>query len=117
MEQEIRKGNVEISDRVISAIIGHAVMDTPGIAGMSGNPVTGNLARRLGGKIGANGMSVDVKEEAVAIQLEVIIKYGYRIHAVCQVLQRNVHEAVEHMLGLSPPVVNIRVNKLTFPQL
>ena len=114
MEQDSLKGLVEISDRVISAIIRHAVMDTPGIAGMSGNPVTGNLARRLGGKIGMNGMSVDVTEEAVAIQLEVIVSYGYRIHAVCQTLQHNVHQAVEHMLGLTPPVVNIRVGKLAF---
>ncbi|AIQ41566.1 MULTISPECIES: Asp23/Gls24 family envelope stress response protein [Paenibacillus] len=117
MKQDTFKGLVEISDRVISSIIRYAVTETPGIAGMSGNPVSGNLARRLSGKIGTNGLSVDVTDEAVAIQLDIIINYGYKIPEVCQILKDNVHQAVEHMLGLSPPIVNIKVDKLAFPNL
>ncbi|MNO29236.1 Alkaline shock protein 23 [compost metagenome] len=115
MEQGSYKGLVNISDRVISAIIGYAVMDTPGIAGMSGSPVTGNLAKLLGGKIGTKGLSVEVTEEDVAIHLQVIVNYGCGIQEVCKSVQHNVRSAVENMLGLTLGVVNIRVEKLALP--
>ncbi|AIQ69472.1 Asp23/Gls24 family envelope stress response protein [Paenibacillus graminis] len=115
MEQGSHKGLVNISDRVISAIIGYAVMDTPGIAGMSGSTVTGNLAKRLGGKISKKGLSVEVTEEDVAIHLQIIVNYGYAIQEVCKSVQQNVRSAVENMLGLTLGVVNIRVEKLVLP--
>ncbi|MBW4081341.1 Asp23/Gls24 family envelope stress response protein [Paenibacillus sp. S150] len=116
MDQGGHEGLVNISDRVISAIIGYVVMDTPGIAGMSGSSVTGNLAKRLGGKIGTKGMSLEVSEEDVAVHLQIIVDYGCRIHEVCVNLQHNVRSAVENMLGLSLAVVNVRVDKLVLPQ-
>ncbi|OKP65637.1 hypothetical protein A3842_30360 [Paenibacillus sp. P3E] len=115
MDQGVQKGLVDISDRVISAIISYVVMDTPGIAGMSGSSVTGNLAKLLGSKIGAKGMSVEVSEEEVAVHLQIIVDYGCRIQEVCKSLQYNVRGAVENMLGLTLAVVNIRVEKLALP--
>ncbi|WP_379151210.1 Asp23/Gls24 family envelope stress response protein [Paenibacillus sp. sgz5001063] len=117
MNQGCQKGLVHISDRVISAIVGYVVMDTPGIAGMSGSSVTGNLSKWLGGKISTKGMSVEVSEEEVAVHLQVIVDYGCCIHEVCVNLQHNVRSAVENMLGLTLAVVNVRVDKLAIPQL
>ncbi|WP_019910350.1 Asp23/Gls24 family envelope stress response protein [Paenibacillus sp. HW567] len=115
MERNLSKGLIHISDHVVSAIIGYVVKETPGIAGMSGSSVTGNLAKWLGGKVSSKGLSVEVTEADVAINLQIIVNYGCRIHEVCSSLQHNVRSTVENMLGLSLTVINIRVEKLALP--
>ena len=44
-----------------------------------------------------------------AIDLRVIVEYGVKINEVCQVLQREVKDAVENMTGLNVVEVNVKV--------
>ncbi|MBT2293694.1 Asp23/Gls24 family envelope stress response protein [Paenibacillus albidus] len=115
MEEEIQNGLVHISDDAVSSIIGHVVMDTPGIAGMSGSSISKGWAKRLGGKNVPKGMSVEVTEADVAINLRIIVHYGCIIQEVCYTLQQNVRDAVEGMMGLTLAAVNVKVEKIAIP--
>lgn len=115
MNEGIQQGLVHISDGVVSSIVGQVVLDTPGIAGMSGSSISNDWAKRLSGKNVKKGMSVEVNEVDVAIDLRVIINYGCVIHEVCYILQQNVRNAVETMMGLSLVSVNVKVEKVALP--
>lgn len=115
MNEGTQQGLVHISDDVVTSIVGQVVLDTPGIAGMSGSSVTNNWAKRLTGKNVKKGLSVEVKEVDVAIDLQVIVNYGCVIQEVCYALQQNVRNAVETMMGLSLVAVNVRVERVALP--
>lgn len=115
MNEEKEQGLIHISDDVVSTIVGQVVLDTPGIAGMSGSTISNHWAKRLSGKNVKKGMSVEVKEVDVAIDLQVIVNYGCVIQEVCYMLQQNVRNAVENMMGLSLISVNVKVEKIAIP--
>ncbi|MFF2908508.1 Asp23/Gls24 family envelope stress response protein [Paenibacillus sp. NPDC057934] len=108
MLKDIREGLVHISDAVVSKIIGLAAIETPGIASLSKNMSEG-LTKRLSGKSGQQGITVEVKEREVEVDLRIIVNYGYKIQEVCQAVQLNVRHAVETMMGLSLVAVNVKV--------
>ncbi|ASA22356.1 Asp23/Gls24 family envelope stress response protein [Paenibacillus donghaensis] len=114
MDQESLKGQVNISDDVVTSIVSHVVMDTPGISGMSGSSISGGWVKRLAGKAGAKGLSVEVSAEQVAIHLGIIVNYGCAIQEVCRNLQLNVRNAVENMMGLSLVAVHVKVERIAF---
>ncbi len=101
-------GSIKIADDVVAVIAGIAAQETDGIASMSGGIAEG-IAKKVSGKNVTKGVNVEVGETEAAIDLRVIIKYGYRIDEVCRNLQLNVKEAVESMTGLNVVEVNVRV--------
>jgi uncharacterized alkaline shock family protein YloU len=108
MLKDIGQGLVHISDAVVSKIVGLVAIETPGIASMSKNMSEG-LTKRLSGKSGQQGITVEVKELEVAVDLRIIVSYGYKIQEVCHAVQQNVRDAVETMMGLSLVSVNVKV--------
>jgi len=108
MMEERESGSIKIADDVVAVIAGIAAQETDGIASMSGGIAEG-LAKKVSGKNVTKGVNVEVGETEAAIDLRVIVKYGYRIDEVCRNLQLNVKEAVESMTGLNVVEVNVRV--------
>ena len=101
-------GKVLITDDVVAVVAGVAAMEVPGVAGMSGG-IVGDVAEILGRRNLTKGVKVEVGEIEAAIDLYVIIEYGYRIPEVSWKMQETVKEAVESMTGLSVVEVNIHV--------
>jgi uncharacterized alkaline shock family protein YloU len=101
-------GAVKISDEVIAIIAGVAATEVPGVAGMSGG-IAGEIAGMLGRKNLAKGVKVEVGEKEAAIDLYIIVEYGFRIPDVAWTIQEKVKKAVESMSGLNVVEVNIHV--------
>jgi uncharacterized alkaline shock family protein YloU len=113
MSEENQTGIIRISDDVVATIAGLAALDTPGIAAMSGG-ISEGLAKRLSGRNVQKGVSVEVGQLEVAVDLRVIVNYGSKIHEVCRDLQINVKEAIITMTGLSVIEVNVKVEGVFF---
>jgi len=105
-EQEV--GSIKISEEVIATIAGIAATEVKGVAGMSGG-FAGELADILGRKNLSKGVKVQVGEKEVAVDLYVIVKYGYRIPEVSWEIQEKVKKDVEAMSALRVVEVNIHV--------
>ena len=75
---------------------------------MSGG-IAGGIAEALGRKNLSKGVKVEVGEKEAAIDLYIIVEYGYRIPEVAWTIQERVKNAVEDMTGLSVVEVNIHV--------
>jgi len=100
--------NIKISEEVVAIIAGVAAMDVPGVAGMSGG-IAGGIAEILGRKNLSKGVKVEVGEKEAAIDLYIIVEYGYRIPDVSWDIQEKVKKAVETMTGLNVVEINIHV--------
>ena len=113
MEENIQSvvnelGAIKITDEVVAIIAGIAATDVPGVTGMSGG-IAGGIAEALGRKNLAKGVKVEVGEKEAAVDLFIIVDYGYRIPEVAWTIQEKVKQAVEEMTGLNVIEVNIHI--------
>lgn len=101
-------GAIRITDEVVAIIAGLAATEVPGVAGMSGG-IAGGIAEMLGKKNLSKGVKVEVGEKEAAIDMYIIVDYGFRIPDVAWEIQEKVKKAVETMTGLDVVEVNIHV--------
>lgn len=105
---------LKFASQVIETIAGIAASEIDGIVGMSGGMVEG-FAERLGRKNLAKGVSVEVGEHEVAIDLKVVVEYGKNIPEIYQQVVKAVESAIQHMTGLQVVEVNMYVEGVTLP--
>lgn len=102
-------GTIQIAPEVIEVIAGLATVEVDGIAGMSGG-LAGGIAELLGKKNVAKGVKVEVGQKEAAVDVSVIIQYGYKIPEVANNVQENIKRSIEVMTGLSVVEVNVHVH-------
>lgn len=100
---------IEISSDVIAVISGVAVSEVQGVASMAGG-FAGGITEVLSGKKNlAKGIKVEKDEDAVKIDVNIIVEYGSRIPDVAFEIQNRVKKSVENMTGLKVEEVNVHV--------
>lgn len=106
-------GSIQIAPEVIEIIAGLATIEIQGVAGMSGGFV-GGIAEMLGKKNLSKGVKVDVGQKEAAIDVSVIIEYGFRIPEVASEIQENIKSAIYSMTGLNVVEVNVHILGVQF---
>ena len=101
-------GEVKIADEVVAIIAGLAATEVEGVSSMAGN-ITNEIVSRLGMKNLSKGITVEVTEERVCVDVSINIAYGYSIPDVSAKVQEKVKTAIENMTGLTVEAVNIRI--------
>ncbi|MDR0271814.1 MAG: Asp23/Gls24 family envelope stress response protein [Clostridiales bacterium] len=107
---EIKKesgGAVRIADEVLMVIAGTAAMEAEGVlrlGWMSGGKATRKQIAKCTGVV--------VKNKIVTIKLSIAVRFGAKIHEVCEDVQKRVKAAVETMTGLTVAEVNITVTAI-----
>lgn len=108
MENKDRvKGNVIVSEDVISSIAASVVSDVEGVANLH-HGLTGGIAEKLGKK-NAKTIRVLQKDDDVTIELSVDVEFGVQIQKVAKKIQQKVKSAVEAMTGATVMEVNVNV--------
>ncbi|SNR86821.1 Uncharacterized conserved protein YloU, alkaline shock protein (Asp23) family [Anaerovirgula multivorans] len=113
--KKLEYGEIKIADEVIITIAGLAATEVEGVCGMSGGLVDG-IVEILGKKSLSKGVKLEVLEEAVAIDLYLIVDYGVKIPDIAWKIQDNVKAAIESMLGMKVVDVNIHIQGVNFPK-
>jgi len=106
-------GSIKIANEVVAIIAGLAAADVNGVAGMSGG-IAGDIVEILKGKNLSKGVKVEVGEKETAIDLFIIVEFGFRIPDIAWEIQNKVKKAVENMTGLAVVEVNIHVQAVNF---
>ena len=106
-------GSIQIAPEVIEVIAGLATIETPGVAGMSGGFV-GGITELLGKKNLSKGVKVEVGQKETAVDVSVIIEFGFRIPEVSSNIQHNVKNTIESMTGLQVVEVNVHIHDVYF---
>ena len=107
-------GAITVADEVVAITAGLAAAEVEGVASMSGGIASG-IAERIGSKNLTRGVKVDAGEEEAAIDIYVIISYGYRIPQVSKTIQEEVRKAIEATIGLKVTQVNVHVQGINLP--
>lgn len=101
-------GEVQIADDVVAVIAGLAAMEVKGVASMAGN-ITSELISKLGMKNLSKGVSIEVEDGVVTVDLKLNLEYKYNIVDVGSKVQEKVKSAIENMTGLKVASVNVSV--------
>ena len=112
-------GTTTIEENVVAKIAGMAARQVPGVYDM------GNVVRRAFSAVTdriptgqanvTGGISVHKGETQAAIDVTVVVEYGYSILDVCNSIRDNVIQQVEGTTGLEVVEVNIDVTDIHLP--
>lgn len=113
IESEDNGGKIVFAEDVVATIATLAASEIEGVYGMSGSAFEG-IGEKLGKKNYTKGIKVEVGSVECAVDMSIIVRYGFRIQEVCSNVQEAVKNAIEMMTGLKVVQVNISVNSIVF---
>jgi uncharacterized alkaline shock family protein YloU len=111
---ETDRGFTTVADIVVAKIAGLATREITGVHNM------GKTFRRLVGRVRpgeslTQGVAVEVGKKETAIDMVIVVEYGYSIPELAQQIRDNVIARVESGTGLIVKEVNIEVDDLHIP--
>ncbi|WP_405871549.1 Asp23/Gls24 family envelope stress response protein [Streptomyces sp. NBC_00005] len=114
------RGRTTIADSVVEKIAGMATREVPGIhnlgTGMA-RTIGGVRERMPGGQPSVTrGVHVEVGEHQAAVDLEVVVDYGFPIADVAAGVRISVVSALERMTNLEIVEVNVAVDDIDLPE-
>ena len=114
------RGRTSISDSVVSQIAGVAAQEVEKVQMAGGTTAAvGGFLQSVTGSSSSNyarGVRVEVGDEEAAIDLTMVVEYGYSVPQLTEAARRNVINRVESLTGLRVTEVNITVNDVQVPE-
>ncbi len=104
-------GKLKISEEVIATIASLAASDVAGVAALV--PNTANLKGYLRKNPSAKAVKIELNDNIAIINVYVKLKFGAKIPAVADGIQRNVKESVQNMTGIAVSRVNVFISGLS----
>lgn len=104
-------GNIYISQRAIATIASQSALESYGVVGLAAKNLAEGLAQVLV-KDPVMGVDIIHEQNAIAIDLYVIVEYGTRIKSVASSVADSVRFNVERALGMTVSRVNVHVRGL-----
>lgn len=107
-------GRVQISDAVVAKIAYQALLQVEGVHGLGASSL--GVFSGLRGDRGAQGVSVDLRDDRVDIDAHIVVEYGADIPAVGEACRAAVKQQVEAATGMTVRAVNVVVTDIHFPE-
>ena len=106
------QSNVHISQEAICTVAAMAAVEVDGVAGLS------NLGSDIAGIAGKKNLSRAIRlrseEDALSIDLSLLVKFGMNIQTVAKNVQDAVRTSVESVIGLQVASVTVQVSGVAF---
>jgi uncharacterized alkaline shock family protein YloU len=107
-------GRVTIAPGVLVTIARLATQSTRGVAQMCHHIGPGNLDRLLGRVAGGGGVQIAILDDAVRVDLYVIVEPDVNMRNVSQKIQEAVTRAIQDMVGMKVSAVNIHIQDVAY---
>ncbi len=101
-------GAIHISPDAVATIAYHAVLESYGVVGLAPKNLADGIVSSIT-REPSRGITVRYDEDAIEIDLNIIVEYGTRINSVAQSVANTVRYHVEKALGLRVHAVNVHV--------
>lgn len=111
---ETKLGTIDISEDVIATIAGAAAIECYGLVGMASRKISDGVSGLLKRENLSKGVVVTFRDEAVIIDLNIIVGYGTKISEVAANVMDRVRYTVQTMTGLNVAEVNVNVQGVRF---
>ena len=106
-------GNIHISEDVLAVIAAATTLEVEGVGSLAAN-LGKDIAELLGKKNMSKGIRIHFEEEAVVVEISLLIKFGHSLMEVAKNVQEAVSAAVEATSGLTVEAVNVHVCGVSF---
>ena len=104
---ENKYGSIEITNGVIADIAGKTASQCYGVVGMVYKSKTANLLR---GDSIRKGIIVNIADEAIQLELHIMVEYGVNITAICENIKSTVKYEVEDAVGKKVSSVSVHID-------
>jgi uncharacterized alkaline shock family protein YloU len=102
-------GENKLPDEVIAIAAARAVLDTKGVAELSGgigNSISKTLLRK---EQLSKGMKIDQTDEGINLDVYIVVYYGARIPEIAWQIQKNVKNSIQQLTERKVLAVNVHV--------
>ena len=110
------KGNLVISEEVISSIAINAAKDVEGVSSFSNRPVDVISTIKRGSLKVMSPVRVNQNGEDISVSIYINIEPNKKIKTVAQNVQTNVKEAIQNMTGRLVSKVNVVIAGIDFEE-
>jgi len=107
------QGSIRISEDVVSSIAALPALEVEGVSSLSSG-LGADLAELLGKKNLSRGVKIQFSDDAVSIDIYIIVKFGSIVIDVAKEIQKKVSDAIESMTALKISAVNVHVTGIAF---
>jgi uncharacterized alkaline shock family protein YloU len=110
-------GKTTISDSVIAKVAGIAAREVPGVHDLGGGAsrAIGAIRGAVGNKDHSQGISVEVGETQVAVDVTVSAEYPIPLQHVADGVRTAVTAAIETIIGMEVTEVNVTISDVNIP--
>ena len=112
-EETPRRGKTIIAPDVLLAIARLSALGVSGVARMSAVPGGVNRLFRRG--VG-DGVRIEVKENAVAVALYLVVSPDRQVREVSRAVQAEVARAIQEMVGMDVLRVHVHIEDVALPE-
>lgn len=107
-------GKTTIEDGVVAKVVGIATRDVDGVYALGGGAARaiGAIRDAVGNTDLTQGVSVEVGEKQVAVDITMVVEYPKPLKGVADEVRSAVYSAVEELVGLDVVEVNITVSDI-----
>lgn len=110
---EDKDGNtVQISEEVIASIAAMSIKDIKGVCAV-GTSMKNGLMEKLGWEDLAKGVSVEVLEDGVIVDVVISVNFDKKIMEVSKEVQEKIQTTIKDMTDMDVIAVNVRVAGVT----
>lgn len=106
-------GTIHIADEVLAVVAASAALEVEGVSSLVAN-LSSDLAELMGKKVYSKGVRLAVANGQVAVDISILIRYGFSIPDVAKKVQQAVMNAVSNTSGMEVSQVNIQVAGISF---
>lgn len=110
-------GRTTIEDGVVAKIAGIAARDVPGVYALGGGTARaiGAIRDALNSTDLAQGISVEVGETQVAVDVTIVAEYPAALQKVAGDVRQAIDRAMRDLVGMDVAEVNVTVNDVHIP--
>lgn len=108
---EDRLGTVRIAPQVLAGIARLTALSAPGVVRMH-RDLSSGVDRLLRGKGAADGVRIEVVDDAVSVDLYVVAAQNVNLYELGREIQSRVSRAIKDMVGMPVLAVNVHVENV-----
>ena len=108
------RGATTVADGVVAKIAGIAIQEIDGVYALGGGAARalGNLREKVGQKDLTQGVSVEVGQTQVAVDVTLVVEYPHPLQQVADDARDAVYRAVEDLVGMEVTEVNVTITDI-----
>lgn len=103
------KGELTFDDKVIQKVVGYAIDNVSGLLGVDGGFMANIKNKIVNSDNPTDGIEVEVGKEQVAVDLDVIMEFGYNAHELYKEISKVTAQKLAEATSLKLVELNVQV--------